>query len=179
MIVYPIGYNNPPTSLNFSLTVILLASTFLAPIISPIAYRLHRNNDNPTRDPIIIIMSHLAMELSRLSHSDSFSLADSDVSVLSLNSPTNTNTNTNPIPIPIPIPVPIPIPNPRDANIPKHPSTEITAKNDSDGDVTIMALQTTDALSRTFGDLKSKSEDVRLRASYDLYRLVATASRGM
>ena len=43
----------------------------------------------------------------------------------------------------------------------------------------IMALQSTDALNRTFADLKSKSEDVRLRAAYDLYRLVATASRGM
>lgn len=41
-----------------------------------------------------------------------------------------------------------------------------------------MALQTTDALNRTFADLRSKGEDVRLRASFDLYRLVATASRG-
>ena len=42
-----------------------------------------------------------------------------------------------------------------------------------------MASQIPDALNRTFADLKSKSEDVRLRASYDLYGLVATASRGM
>lgn len=39
-------------------------------------------------------------------------------------------------------------------------------------------LQFTDALNRTFAELKSKSEDARLRASYDLYGLVATASRG-
>lgn len=42
-----------------------------------------------------------------------------------------------------------------------------------------MALQTTDALNRTFTDLKSKSEDVKSRAAFDLFRLVAAASRGM
>lgn len=42
-----------------------------------------------------------------------------------------------------------------------------------------MALQTTDALNRTFADLKSKSEDVKSRAAFDLFRLVAAASRGM
>lgn len=41
-----------------------------------------------------------------------------------------------------------------------------------------MALLAADTLNRTFADLKSRSEDVRLRASYDLYGLVATASRG-
>lgn len=118
-------------------------------------------------------MSDNAIELALLPPCHSYSLdteADSDVpdlSVVSLtnetDTPTNTPTNTNA----------------SDANTPKHPPTEITLKNDSDRDVTIMASQTTDALNRTFADLKSKSEDVRLRASYDLYRLVATASRGM
>lgn len=42
-----------------------------------------------------------------------------------------------------------------------------------------MALQTTDALNRTFADLKSKSEDVKSRAAFDLFRLVAAASRGI
>lgn len=60
-----------------------------------------------------------------------------------------------------------------------HISTDPTVEDASDGSLTNMALQTTDALNRTFTDLKSKSEDVRLRASYDLYGLVATASRGM
>lgn len=60
-----------------------------------------------------------------------------------------------------------------------HISTDTTVKDASDRSLTTMALQTTDALNRTFTDLKSKSEDVRLRASYDLYGLVATASRGM
>ena len=41
-----------------------------------------------------------------------------------------------------------------------------------------MALQLSDSLNRTFADLKSKSEDVRLRASYDLQSLVTTAARG-
>lgn len=41
-----------------------------------------------------------------------------------------------------------------------------------------MALQLSDSLSRTFADLKSKNEDVRLRASYDLQGLVTTAARG-
>lgn len=41
-----------------------------------------------------------------------------------------------------------------------------------------MALQLSDSLNRTFADLKSKSEDVRLRASYDLQGLVTTAARG-
>lgn len=58
-------------------------------------------------------------------------------------------------------------------------STESTVKNESDELLINMASQTTDTLNRTFADLKSKSEDVRLRASYDLYGLVATASRGM
>ena len=58
-------------------------------------------------------------------------------------------------------------------------STEKTVKNESDELLINMASQTTDSLNRTFADLKSKSEDVRLRASYDLYGLVATASRGM
>lgn len=43
----------------------------------------------------------------------------------------------------------------------------------------MMASQSADSLNRTFSDLKSKSEDSRLRASYDLYNLVATAARGM
>ena len=47
-----------------------------------------------------------------------------------------------------------------------------------DIDNATMALLATETLNRTFADLKSKSEDVRLRASYDLYGLVATASRG-
>lgn len=58
-------------------------------------------------------------------------------------------------------------------------STERTVKHESDELLINMASQTPDALNRTFADLKSKSEDVRLRASYDLYGLVATASRGM
>lgn len=41
-----------------------------------------------------------------------------------------------------------------------------------------MALQLSDSLNRTFADLKSKSEDVRLRASFDLQSLVTTAARG-
>lgn len=60
-----------------------------------------------------------------------------------------------------------------------HISTDIPIKDAFDLDLSIMALQQTDALSRTFADLKSKSEDVRLLASYDLYGLVATASRGI
>ena len=43
----------------------------------------------------------------------------------------------------------------------------------------MMASQSVDSLNRTFSDLKSKNEDLRLRASYDLYNLVATAARGM
>lgn len=41
-----------------------------------------------------------------------------------------------------------------------------------------MALLAADTLNRTFIELKSKNEEVRLRASYDLYGLVAKASRG-
>ena len=41
-----------------------------------------------------------------------------------------------------------------------------------------MALQFTDSLSRTFVELKSRNEEVRLRASYDLQALVHTAARG-
>lgn len=42
----------------------------------------------------------------------------------------------------------------------------------------MMASHSADSLNRTFSDLKSKNEDVRLRASYDLYNLVVTAARG-
>lgn len=59
-----------------------------------------------------------------------------------------------------------------------HVSLDTVVGDASDRILTIMA-STADALNRTFADLKAKSEDVRLRASYDLYRLVATASRGM
>lgn len=41
-----------------------------------------------------------------------------------------------------------------------------------------MALQAADALNRTFIELKSKNEDTRLRASYDLHNQVLKASRG-
>ena len=45
-------------------------------------------------------------------------------------------------------------------------------------DDNVMALQLSDSLNRTFADLRSKHEDVRLRASYDLQGLVTTAARG-
>ena len=41
-----------------------------------------------------------------------------------------------------------------------------------------MAAQATEALNRTFIDLKSKNEENRLRASYDLRDLVVSAARG-
>ena len=42
----------------------------------------------------------------------------------------------------------------------------------------VMAAQATEALNRTFIDLKSKNEETRLRASYDLRELVVSAARG-
>lgn len=45
-------------------------------------------------------------------------------------------------------------------------------------DVIKMSLQTADALSRTFLELKSKSEETRVRASYELSSQVALAARG-
>ena len=42
----------------------------------------------------------------------------------------------------------------------------------------VMAAQATEALNRTFIELKSKNEEVRLRASYDLRDLVVSAAKG-
>ena len=42
----------------------------------------------------------------------------------------------------------------------------------------IMAAQAIEALNRTFVELKSKNEETRLRASYDLRDLVVSAARG-
>lgn len=42
-----------------------------------------------------------------------------------------------------------------------------------------MAQQGVEALNRTFHDLKSKSEDTRVKASYELRELVVTAVRGI
>lgn len=41
-----------------------------------------------------------------------------------------------------------------------------------------MAQRAVDALNPTFAELKSKNEDTRLRASYDLRNLVVVAHRG-
>ena len=41
----------------------------------------------------------------------------------------------------------------------------------------VMAAQAVEALNRTFIELKSKNEDIRLRASYDLRDLVVSAVR--
>lgn len=41
-----------------------------------------------------------------------------------------------------------------------------------------MAAQAMEALNRIFIELKSKNEDIRLRASYDLRDLVVSAARG-
>ena len=41
----------------------------------------------------------------------------------------------------------------------------------------VMAAQAVEALNRTFIELKSKNEDIRLRASYDLRELVVSAAR--
>lgn len=41
-----------------------------------------------------------------------------------------------------------------------------------------MALRVLDALNPIFSDLKSKNEDIRLRASYELRSQVVTAARG-
>ena len=41
----------------------------------------------------------------------------------------------------------------------------------------VMAAQAVEALNRTFIELKSKNEDIRLRASYDLRDLVVSAAR--
>ena len=42
----------------------------------------------------------------------------------------------------------------------------------------LMAAQAMEALNRTFIELKSKNEELRLRASYDLLDLVVSAARG-
>jgi len=47
------------------------------------------------------------------------------------------------------------------------------------GDATAMSLQGSEALSRTFQELKSKNQDIRLKASYDLSSLIVSAARGM
>lgn len=57
-------------------------------------------------------------------------------------------------------------------------STESILQPEHATDDSVMALQLSDSLNRTFADLKSKHEDVRLRASYDLHGLVTTAARG-
>lgn len=93
-------------------------------------------------------MSHLGMNLS---DSDSESLDGEQLSITNASPPEVDNTQA---------------------------FTDTAVEDESGGSVIIMASQSTDALNRTFADLKSKSEDVRLRASYDLYGLVATASRG-
>ena len=48
----------------------------------------------------------------------------------------------------------------------------------SEGDATTMSQQGSEALNRTFQELKSKSQDARLKASYDLYSLITLAARG-
>ena len=45
-------------------------------------------------------------------------------------------------------------------------------------DAKAMSLQGSEALSRTFQELKSKNQEVRLKASYDLYSLIVLAARG-
>lgn len=42
-----------------------------------------------------------------------------------------------------------------------------------------MAQQGVEALNRTFHELKSKNEETRLKASYELRELVSTAVRGI
>ena len=42
----------------------------------------------------------------------------------------------------------------------------------------VMATQAMEALNRTFIELKSKNEEIRLRASYDLRDLVVSAAKG-
>lgn len=42
----------------------------------------------------------------------------------------------------------------------------------------VMAAQAMEALNRTFIELRSKNEEIRLRASYDLRDLVVSAARG-
>ena len=42
----------------------------------------------------------------------------------------------------------------------------------------VMAAQAIEALNRTFIELKSKNEEIRLRASYDLRDLVVSAAKG-
>lgn len=62
-------------------------------------------------------------------------------------------------------------------NTPLEPMLESQQVQTSNGNV--MALHFSESLSRTFVDLRSKNEDVRLRASYNLHGLVTTAARGM
>jgi hypothetical protein len=57
-------------------------------------------------------------------------------------------------------------------------STELGVESEDTNDDNVMALQLSDSLNRTFAELKSKHEDVRLRASYDLHALLTTAARG-
>lgn len=64
---------------------------------------------------------------------------------------------------------------------PDEKPTEVEEVAESDGKQAYhikMALQAHDALNRTFLDLKSKNEEVRLRASYDLRDQVSRAVRG-
>ena len=42
-----------------------------------------------------------------------------------------------------------------------------------------MALQSQDALNRIFLELKSKNDDVRLKAAFDLHNHVSIAARGL
>ena len=46
------------------------------------------------------------------------------------------------------------------------------------GDATAMSQQALEALARTFQELKSKNQEVRLKASYDLYSLLVLTARG-
>ena len=45
-------------------------------------------------------------------------------------------------------------------------------------DAANMSLQAPDALSRTFQELKSKNQDTRLKASYELYGLITATFKG-
>lgn len=57
-------------------------------------------------------------------------------------------------------------------------SLSIQSEPAAAGDAPTMSSQASEALSRNFQELKSKNQDIRLKASYDLHSLIVSAARG-
>lgn len=58
------------------------------------------------------------------------------------------------------------------------PQQPVILPADNDSDIEFLDLNMSEALNRTFQELRSKNEDVRVKAAHDVYTAVVVAARG-